>query len=195
MLVIPKRTLGSKGGKAGSNKTGGRGLLSARMESWCRCRVLHGMSQLQSYRAAYPAAKMGDKAAGTEASRLKQHPLVVRRIAELNALLVEVDLHDREQTDAFVLAGLKRLALNGDNSSAQISAYKLIGSLTHAGMFDSPVMGVAPDSRSADAIRKALQRRVERLLPAPTSANGSLAPGGEGDGADEPDGVADEAAG
>ena len=72
MLVIPKKVIGSKGGKAGktsSNKTGSRGLLSARMESWCRCRVLHGMSQLQSYRAAYPAAKMSDKAAATEIGR------------------------------------------------------------------------------------------------------------------------------
>ncbi len=195
MLVIPKRTLGRKGGKTGSTKTGGRGYLSASMESWCRCRVLHGMSQLQSYRAAYPAAKMGDKAASTEASRLQQHPLVVRRIAELRALLVEVDLHDRSETTEFVLAGLKRLAINGDNSAAQISAYKAIGSLTHARMFDPPVAGVAPDSRSADTIRKALQHRVERLLPSPTSANGALSPDGDDSEADEADEVAGEVAG
>ncbi len=175
MLVIPKKVIGSKGGKAGSTKTGGRGLLSARMESWCRCRVLHGMSQLQSYRAAYPAAKMSDKAATTEGARLQKHPLVVRRIKELQALLVEVDLHDRSETTEFVLSGLKRLALNADNSAAQLGAYKAIGSLTHARLFDPPVAGVAPDSRSADTIRKALQHRVERLLPSPTSANGALA--------------------
>ena len=192
MLVIPKRTIGSKGGRGGSTKAGGRGYLSARMEAWCRCRVIHGMSQLQAYRSAYPAAKMGDKAAATEASRLQQHPLVVKRIRELNALLVEVDFHDRAETNKFVLSGLKRLALNGDNSSAQIAAYKLIGSLTHARLFDPPVVGTAPDTRSADTIRKALQRRVERLLPSPAaaddqSATPAVADGGQvaEDGADE----------
>ena len=143
----------------------------------------------------YPSARMGDKAAGTEASRLKQHPLVVRRIAELNALLVEVDLHDRAETQAFVLAGLKRLAVNGDNSSAQIAAYRLIGNLSHARMFDAPVVGQAPDTRSADSIRKALQQRVSRLLPPPAGANGSLSSGDDDDSAvDEMDG-ADEASG
>ena len=155
------------------------------------------MAQLgPSHRAAYPAAKMSDKAATTEGARLQKHPLVVRRIKELQAVLVEVDLHDRAETTAFVLAGLKRLAINGDNSAAQISAYKAIGSLTHARMFDPPVAGVAPDSRSADTIRKALQRRVERLLPAPASANGSLSQDGDDDDSavDEMDG-ADEASG
>ncbi len=179
MLVIPKRTIGSKGGKASSNKTGGRGYLSARMESWCRCRVIHGMTQLQAYRAAYPAAKMSDKAAATEGARLQQHPLVIRRIKELNAQLVDVDLHDRVETDRFVLDGLKRLALNGDNSSAQIAAYRLIGNLSHARMFDAPVVGQAPDTRSADAIRRALQQRVARLLPPPPNANGASAPGSD----------------
>ena len=174
MLVIPKKVIGSKGGKAGktsSNKTGGKGYLSARQEAFARCLTIHGMSGLQAYRSAYPSARMGDKAAGTEASRLKQHPLVVKRMKELNALLVEVDLHDRAETNEFVLAGLKRLALNGDNSAAQIAAYRLIGSLSHARMFDPPQQGVAPDTRSADSIRKALQQRVSRLLPAPSGAN------------------------
>jgi len=133
------------------------------------------MSQLMAYRSAYPAAKMGDKAASTEGARLQQHPLVVKRIRELQAQLVEVDLHDRAETDRFVLDGLKRLALNGDNSAAQIAAYRLIGSLTHARMFDPPAAGVAPDIRSADSIRRALQQRVSRLLPPPADANGALA--------------------
>ena len=167
MLVIPKSAIGSKGGRANRKQDSGRGYLSAKMESWCRCRVIHGMSQLQSYRAAYPAAKMGDRAAITEGARLQKHPLVVRRIKELQAVLVEVDLHDRAETNEFVLAGLKRLALNGDNSAAQLGAYRMIGSLSHARMFDAPVAGVAPDSRSADSIRKALKGRMERLLPPP----------------------------
>jgi len=162
------------------------------MESWCRCRVLHGMTQLQAYRAAYPSAKMGDKAAGVEGYRLQQHPLVVKRIKEMQAAMVEVDLRDQAETTAFVLAGLKRLALNGDNSAAQLGAYRMIGSLSHARMFDAPVQGQAPDSRSADSIRKALQQRVARLLPAPTDANDqsatpAVADGGQvaEDGADE----------
>ena len=179
MLVIPERTIGSKGGRGGSTKAGGRGYLSARMEAWCRCRVIHGMSQLMAYRSAYLAAKMGDKAASTEGARLQQHPLVVKRIRELQAQLAEVDLHDRAETDRFVLDGLKRLALNGDNSAAQIAAYRLIGSLTHARMFDPPVAGQAPDTRSADTIRKALQQRVARLLPPPAGANGASAPGSD----------------
>ncbi len=187
MLVIPKKTIGSKGGKGSSTKTGGKGFLSARMEAWCRCRVIHGMSQLQAYRSAYPAAKMGDKAAGVEACRLQQHPLVAKRVKELMALLVDVDLHDREETDKFVLAGLKRLALNGDTGSTQLGAYRLIGNLSHARMFDAPVSGVTPDNRSAESIRKALQQRVSRLLPAP-DANEPLAQadeaGMDGDGTD-----------
>ena len=192
MLVIPKKAIGSKGGRANSTKTGGKGFLSARQEAFARCITIHGMSGLQAYRSAYPSAKMGDKAAGTEASRLKQHPLVVKRIRELQALLVEVDLHDRAETQAFVLAGLKRLAVNGDNSSAQIAAYRLIGNLSHARMFDAPVVGQAPDTRSADSIRKALQQRVSRLLPPPSDANDqsatpAVADGGQvaEDGADE----------
>ena len=110
-------------------------------------------------------------------------------------MLVEVDLHDRAEADAFVISGLKRLALNGDSSSAQLGAYKLIGSLTHTRLFDPPVVGTAPDSRTADTIRKALQRRVERLLPPPADANGSLSPDGDDIEADEADGVADEASG
>ncbi len=196
MLVIPKSTIGRRGGKAGSTsstKTGGRGFLSARMEAWCRCRVIHGMTQLQAYRSAYPAAKMGDKAAGVEASRLEQHPLVAKRVKELKALLVDVDLHDRAETDTFVLAGLKRLALNGDNSAAQLGAYRLIGNLRHARMFDPPVAGVAPDSRSAESIRKALQQRVSRLLPPPADANDQLAPLTDDLEADEADQVGEEA--
>ncbi len=184
MLVIPKKAIGSKGGKTNSTKTGGKGFLSARQEAFARCITIHGMSGLQSYRSAYPSAKMGDKAAGTEASRLKQHPLVVKRIRELQALLVEVDVHDRQEADAFVIAGLKRLALNGGNSAAQLGAYKLIGSLTHTRMFDPPVIGTAPDNRTADTIRKTLQRRVERLLPAPADANGQSAPVGAANGLD-----------
>ena len=196
MLVIPKNVIGSKGGKAGSTKqSNDRGGLTARQEAFARCLTLHGMSGLMSYRSAY-ANNMSDKAAINEASRLKASPLVAARIRELKAVLVDVDLHDRAETDKFVLAGLKRLALNGDNSAAQLGAYRLIGNLSHARMFDPPVAGVVPDNRSADSIRKALQQRVSRLLPAPADANGSLlSPGGEGDGADEPDGVADEAAG
>ena len=171
MLVIPKNVIGSKGGKAGSTKqSNDRGGLTARQEAFARCLTLHGMSGLMSYRSAY-ANNMSDKAAINEASRLKASPLVAARIRELKAVLVQVDLHDRAETDAFVLAGLKRLALNGDNSSAQIAAYKLIGSLTHARMFDPPVVGAAPDSRSADTIRRALQQRVSRLLPPPSDAN------------------------
>ena len=108
-----------------------------------------------------------------EASRLQQHPLVMKRVKELMALLVEVDLHDRAEADAFVISGLKRLAQNGDSSSAQLGAYKLIGSLTHTRLFDPPVVGTAPDSRSADTIKRALQRRVARLLPAPADDNGA----------------------
>ena len=119
---------------------------------------------------------------------MQKHPLVVRRIKELQAVLVEVDLHDRSETAEFVLAGLKRLALNGDNSAAQLGAYRMIGSLSHARMFDAPQQGQAPDQRTADSIRKALKGRMERLLPAPSGANGALATGGgAGDegGADE----------
>jgi len=137
-----------------------------------------------AYRLAY-ANKMSDKAATNEASKLKAHPLVQQRVRELQAMLVEVDLHDRSETAEFVLAGLKRLALNGDNSAAQLGAYRMIGSLSHARMFDAPTTGQAPDQRTADSIRKALKGRMERLLPPPANANGSLAPGGEGDGADE----------
>ncbi len=195
MLVIPKRTLGSKGGRANSKQDSGRGYLSARQEAYCRCLVIHGMSGLQSYRSAYPSAKMSDKQATNEAHRLKKNKHVQARMRELQAMLVEVDLHDRAETDAFVLDGLKRLALNGDNSAAQLGAYRLIGSLTHARMFDAPVVGQAPDTRSADSIRKALQQRVSRLLPPPAGANGSLSSGDDDDSAvDEMDG-ADEASG
>ncbi len=195
MLVIPKRTLGSKGGRANSKQDSGRGYLSARQEAYCRCLVIHGMSGLQSYRSAYPSAKMSDKQATNEAHRLKKNKHVQARMRELQAMLVEVDLHDRAETQAFVLAGLKRLAVNGDNSSAQIAAYRLIGNLSHARMFDAPVVGQAPDTRSADSIRKALQQRVSRLLPPPAGANGSLSSGDDDDSAvDEMDG-ADEASG
>ena len=176
MLVIPKRTIGSKGGRANSKQTSsGKGLLTARQEAFARGITIHGMSGLMAYRLAY-ANKMSDKAATNEASKLKAHPLVQQRVRELQAMLVEVDLHDRSETTEFVLAGLKRLAINGDNSAAQISAYKAIGSLTHARLFDPPVVGQAPDTRTADTIRKALQLRVERLLPAPTDANDQSAP-------------------
>jgi len=191
MLVIPKKTIGSKGGRKGSTKTGGRGFLSARMEAWCRARIIHGMTQLQAYRVAYPSAKMGDKAAGVEASRLQHHPLVAKRCKELLALLADVDLRDQAETQAFVLSGLKRLALNGDNSAAQLGAYRLIGSLQHARMFDAPEQGIAPDKRTADSIRKALQHRVERLLPAPADDNDQLAVEDGDPGAD--DGVEAEA--
>ena len=168
MLVIPKSTMGKRGGSAyskGRQRT--KGYLSAKMEAFARCLTIHGMSGLDSYRQAYPATKMSDKAVTTEASRLKQHPLVSRRINELNTMLVEVDLHDRAQADSFVMAGLKRLALNGDSSAAQLGAYKLIGHLSHTRFFDKPAAGATPDLRTADAIRSALQHRVARLLPAP----------------------------
>ena len=195
MLVIPRKTIGGKGGRAnGKGQTSTRGILSAAQEAFARCLTLHGMSGLDSYRAAY-RNKMSDKAATNEAYKLKHSPLIVARIRELQALLVEVDLHDRAETDAFVLAGLKRLALNGDNSAAQLGAYKLIGSLTHTRMFDPPVIGTAPDNRTADTIRKTLQRRVERLLPAPADADGSLAPGDDDSEVGEVDGVAGEASG
>ena len=192
MLVIPKRTLGSKGGRANSKQDSGRGYLSARQEAYCRCLVIHGMSGLQSYRSAYPSAKMSDKQATNEAHRLKKNKHVQARMREMQAQLVDVDLHDRMEADQFVISGLKRLALNGDSSSAQLGAYKLIGSLTHTRLFDPPVVGTAPDTRTADTIRKALQLRVERLLPAPAVANGqsatpAVADGGQvaEDGADE----------
>lgn len=193
MLVIPKRTLGSKGGRANSKQDSGRGYLSARQEAYCRCLVIHGMSGLQSYRSAYPSAKMSDKQATNEAHRLKKNKHVQARMRELQAQIVEVDLHDQTETQAFVLAGLKRLALNADNSAAQLGAYRLIGNLKHARMFDPPVAGVVPDNRSADTIRAALQQRVARLLPAPASANGSLSSGdddSEADGGDEDGGEA-----
>ncbi len=179
MLVIPKNVIGSKGGKAGSTKqSNDRGGLTARQEAFARCLTLHGMSGLMSYRSAY-ANNMSDKAAINEASRLKASPLVAARIRELKAVLVDVDLHDRAETDKFVLAGLKRLALNGDNSAAQLGAYRMIGNLSHARMFDPPVAGVTSDNRSADTIRKALQQRVSRLLPPPAGANGASAPGSD----------------
>ena len=167
MLVIPRKSIGGKGGRAnGKGQTSTRGILSAAQEAFARCLTLHGMSGLDSYRAAY-RNKMSDKAATNEAYKLKHSPLIVARIRELQALLTEVDLHDRAETNTFVLAGLKRLAINGDNSAAQLGAYRLIGSLSHARMFDPPPTGQAPDIRSADSIRKALQQRVARLLPAP----------------------------
>ena len=111
MLVIPKKVIGSKGGKAGktsSNKTGGKGYLSARQEAYCRCLVIHGMSGLQSYRSAYPSAKMSDKQATNEAHRLKKNKHVQARMREMQAMLVEVDLHDRSETSEFVVGLSKR---------------------------------------------------------------------------------------
>ena len=176
MLVIPKRTIGSKGGCTNGKDTSRKGYLSARQEAFARCLTIHGMSGLMAYRSAYPSARMSDKAATNEAHRLKMNKHVQSRIKEMQALLVEVDLHDQAETDSFVLAGLKRLALNGDSGSTQLGAYRLIGNLSHARMFDAPVAGQAPDTRSADSIRKALQQRVSRLLPAPDDANDPLAP-------------------
>ena len=192
MLVIPKKTIGSKGGKANSKQDSSRGYLSARQEAYCRCLTIHGMSGLMAYRSAYPSAKMSDKAATNEAHRLKKNKHVQQRIKEMNASLIEVDLHDRAETNEFVLAGLKRLALNGDNSAAQLGAYRMIGSLSHARLFDAPQQGQAPDQRTADSIRKALKGRMERLLPAPSGANGALA---ADDTSSEVDGVAGEASG
>lgn len=195
MLVIPKKAIGAKGGRANGKQDSGRGYQSARQEAYCRCLVIHGMSGLQSYRSAYPSAKMSDKQATNEAHRLKKNKHVQARMRELQATLVEVDLHDRMEADQFVISGLKRLVLNGDSSSAQLGAYKLIGSLTHTRMFDPPVLGQAPDIRTADSIRKALKGRMERLLPPPAGANGSLSSGDDDDSAvDEMDG-ADEASG
>jgi len=172
MLAIPKRTLGSKGGRANSKQTSsGKGLLTARQEAFARGITIHGMSGLMAYRLAY-ANKMSDKAATNEASKLKAHPLVQQRVRELQAMLVEVDLHDRSETNEFVLNGLKRLALNGDTSAAQLGAYRMIGSLSHARLFDPPVVGQAPDTRTADTIRKALKGRMERLLPPPADGKG-----------------------
>ena len=181
MLVIAKKSIGRRGGNANGKQTSrGKGLLTARQEAFARGITIHGMSGLMAYRLAY-ANKMSDKAATNEASKLKGHPLVMQRVRELKAMLVEVDLHDRAETDRFVLDGLKRLALNGENGSTQLGAYRLIGNLSHARMFDAPVVGVTPDNRSADAIRKALQQRVSRLLPAPASANDQSAPAASSD--------------
>ncbi len=191
MLVIPKKAIGAKGGRAIGKQDSSRGYLSARQEAYCRCLVIHQMSGLDSYLAAYPAAKMSKKQATNEAYRLKKNKHVQARMRELNVALMEVDLRDRQETNEFVLAGLKRLALDGDNSAAQLGAYRMIGSLSHARMFDAPVAGVAPDSRSADSIRTALKGRMERLLPPPAV----LSPDGDDIEADEADGVADEASG
>jgi hypothetical protein len=173
-IAISQTAKGMKGGtKARARERSAQGRpLTVQQEAFARCIAVYGMTGVEAYRASYNVQSMSDAACASEASRLKSHPRVAGRIRAIVAEQTRTDLHDAAASREFVLAGLKRLALNGDNSSAQLRAYELIGKLTHVRLFDAPSSGQIEDNRDAQTLREQLEGRLRSLLPAPDASEG-----------------------
>ena len=114
-----------------SSKARGKHRLTAKQESFARLVAIHGVPQRQAYIASYRTDGMQPNSITAEASRMAGHAGIAARIEALRAEMVQVDLHDRAETQSFVLKGLKQLALEADSSASKVRAYELLGKCHH----------------------------------------------------------------
>ena len=158
----------STGGK--SNKSTGtrkksatntRGLTD-KQEAFAQA-IFEGSNFSDAYRQAYDAANMSNACIHTEACLLVQNPKVSQRLEQLNL--------DREQQrrmqslsrSDFVLKQLTEEAMNTENSDgARVRALELLGK--SVALFTDKVETEDKTERDADAIKRELQAKLDRLL-------------------------------
>ena len=167
MLVLNPDKPSIRNSSKARTKGKGRHRLTAKQEAFARLVAIHGVTQREAYIAAYRTDGMKPASISAEASRVAGHAGIAARIEALRAEMVQVDLHDRAETQSFVLKGLKQLALDADTSASKVRAYELLGKCHHVGLFNPPDPALTAGQRSADDIKALLQQRLARLLPAP----------------------------
>ena len=125
--------------------------------------IFEGANFSDAYRQAYDASNMSAASIHTEACLLVQNPKVSQRLEQLNL--------DREQQrrmqslsrSDFVLKQLTEEALNTDNSDgARVRALELLGK--SVALFTDKVETEDKTERDADAIKRELQAKLDRLL-------------------------------
>jgi phage terminase small subunit len=122
--------------------------------------VSEGGSQSNAYRKAYDTSQMAPKTIWEEASRLRRHPKVAARIAELEA---EKEARRRMQAlsrEDRVLQELEKIAFGDAPASGRLKALELLGK--HVGLFKPKEVPVV--ERSVEDINNQLKRRLEDLF-------------------------------
>ncbi len=145
----------------------GRDRLTAKQEAFSRLVALRGLPQREAYIAAHRTDGMKPASISAEASRMAAHKGIALRIEALRNELVQVDLHDRRETQSFILNGLKELALRADTSASQVRAFELLGKVHFVSLFTAPTGDDSADRRSAEEVKASLEQRLNRLLPPP----------------------------
>ena len=149
------------GTKRGANPVLSNGL-TEKQEGFCMA-VFSGMSFSDAYRAAYDAENMKAATIHRQAHELVNNPKIAARLDQLH--------HDREQQrrmqslsrSDFVLKQLTDEALNPDNSDgARVRALELLGK--SVALFTDKVETEDKTERDADAIKRELQAKLDRLL-------------------------------
>ena len=162
----PKLKVGSNTGSktTGTRKksaTNTRGLTD-KQEAFAQA-IFEGANFSDAYRQAYDAANMSAASIHTEACLLVQNPRVSQRLEQLNL--------DREQQrrmqslsrSDFVLKQLTEEAMNTENSDgARVRALELLGK--SVALFTDKVETEDKTERDADAIKRELQAKLDRLL-------------------------------
>ena len=125
--------------------------------------IFEGANFSDAYRQAYDASNMSAASIHTEACLLVQNPKVSQRLEQLNL--------DREQQrrmqslsrSDFVLKQLTEEAMNTENSDgARVRALELLGK--SVALFTDKVETEDKTERDADAIKRELQAKLDRLL-------------------------------
>ena len=149
------------GTKRGANPVLSNGL-TEKQEGFCMA-VFSGMSFSDAYREAYDAENMKAATIHRQAHELVNNPKIAARLDQLH--------HEREQQrrmqslsrSDFVLKQLTEEALNTDNSDgARVRALELLGK--SVALFTDKVETEDKTERDADAIKRELQAKLDRLL-------------------------------
>ena len=160
-LKVVSNTGSKTTGTRKKSATNTRGLTD-KQEAFAQA-IFEGANFSDAYRQAYDAANMSAASIHTEACLLVQNPKVSQRLEQLNL--------DREQQrrmqslsrSDFVLKQLTEEALNTDNSDgARVRALELLGK--SVALFTDKVETEDKTERDADAIKRELQAKLDRLL-------------------------------
>ena len=160
-LKVVSNTGSKTTGTRKKSATNTRGLTD-KQEAFAQA-IFEGANFSDAYRQAYDASNMSAASIHTEACLLVQNPKVSQRLEQLNL--------DREQQrrmqslsrSDFVLKQLTEEAMNTENSDgARVRALELLGK--SVALFTDKVETEDKTERDADAIKRELQAKLDRLL-------------------------------
>lgn len=101
-------------------------MLTPKQEKFARCIALEGMNYSDAYRNSYSTKRMSDKVINDEASKLKDHPDVALRIAELKAeIYTPLIMTASERAEK-----LTNIAFNSPDPNVAMKAIDLLNKMT-----------------------------------------------------------------